>query len=215
MALENLETLAEIREDRLEITFRRNISGITQRLGAIALKKDEDQEINTVAWAVNAVSRSRGLEKEVQGLQKKYNEQGETIRKLNKQLDELIEAKKEHENSLLQKFRELLNAKKLKIRDQQRLLAGAKVDPTKGSIVCLFRILFLYPSSSYLIYLTLRSKPPKSKQPGPLRQQLPALPLLPVPISVSRQQLPKSPHPTLKATASRKWQWTASQRPTT
>lgn len=31
------------------------------------------------------------------------------------------------------KFQELLNAKKLKIRDQQRLLAGAKVDPAAGS----------------------------------------------------------------------------------
>lgn len=49
--------------------------------------------------------------------------------KLSAELDDLVKAKKEHENELLQKFAELLNTKKLKIRDQQRLLSDAKVDP--------------------------------------------------------------------------------------
>ena len=48
------------------------------------------------------------------------------------QLDNLIEEKTSHENALLEKFRQLINSKKLKIRDQQRLLAGAKVDPNLG-----------------------------------------------------------------------------------
>ena len=37
----------------------------------------------------------------------------------------------EYEQELLEKFSLLLNEKKLKIRDQQRLLAGSRVDPRK------------------------------------------------------------------------------------
>lgn len=114
------------------IIFRKNISGITQRLGEISLTKDESQEIDTISWAATAVTRGTDLETEVQDLTVKYDEQAKTMQKLNQQLEDLIEVKKLHENTLLEKFCELLNAKKLKIRDQQRLLVGAKVDPQKG-----------------------------------------------------------------------------------
>jgi DNA double-strand break repair and V(D)J recombination protein XRCC4 len=56
----------------------------------------------------------------------------ETINKLNGQLEELINAKSEHESQLISKFVQLLNEKKLKIRNQQRLLASARVDPSKS-----------------------------------------------------------------------------------
>jgi hypothetical protein len=55
--------------------------------------------------------------------------QTETILKLQSQLDSIVQAKVEHEGLLLHKFTELINSKKVKIRDQQRLLATAKVDP--------------------------------------------------------------------------------------
>jgi hypothetical protein len=42
-----------------------------------------------------------------------------------RQLDELIQAKNEDETVLLQKFRDLLNEKKLKIREQQKIIAQA------------------------------------------------------------------------------------------
>jgi len=54
---------------------------------------------------------------------------------LTKQLDDLLEAKKEHEDLLLEKVALLLNEKKLKIRDQQRLLSTAKVDEEKLAAV--------------------------------------------------------------------------------
>jgi hypothetical protein len=54
------------------------------------------------------------------------------ITRLEEQLQGLVDEKLAHENALLQKFADLLNSKKLKIRDQQRLLAGAKVDPSTG-----------------------------------------------------------------------------------
>lgn len=125
--------MSSITNQQLIITFRRIISGIINRLGTLILAQDEEQELSLFLWAGTALERSASLESEVQGLTHKYDEQGYMIDKLNAQLEDLIKAKEEHENALLEKFAELLNAKKLKIRDQQRLLAGAKIDPNKGT----------------------------------------------------------------------------------
>ncbi|KAL9126112.1 MAG: hypothetical protein Q9217_004786 [Psora testacea] len=130
-----LEVVASISDSQLGIIFRKNIEGILQRFGELTLHIDEYLEIDTVRWAHIAAQRSDVLEEEVQGLMACYNSQSLMIQKLNQQLDDLITAKHEHEISLLQKFRDLLNAKKLKIRDQQRLLAGAKVDPKQATQV--------------------------------------------------------------------------------
>lgn len=46
-------------------------------------------------------------------------------------LEDLIQAKDKDETALLEKFRDLLNEKKVRIREQQRLLASAEVDPDK------------------------------------------------------------------------------------
>lgn len=135
--LEKLEVTANINNEKLVIIFRKNISGITQRLGEISLTKDEDQEIDSIGWAATAVTRSTDLEKEVWDLRAKYEEQGRTIKKLDQQLENLIQAKIEHENTLLEKFQELLNAKKSKIRDLHRALAKVKVDPQNGKIPCI------------------------------------------------------------------------------
>ena len=66
--------------------------------------------------------------KEVRGILKDKNEQ---IAKLQESLEELVTLKNESESQLLEKFSLLLNEKKLKIRDQQRLLLTSNVDPTK------------------------------------------------------------------------------------
>ncbi len=131
--LEKLEVLAILVGDQLSITFRNNVSGITQKLGEVVFEKDENQELDIIRWAGTAVERSSRLDREVQDLTSKYDEQSEKMELLNHQLEDLIKAKMEHEDSLLQKFRELLNTKKLKIRDQQRLLASAKLDPKQAA----------------------------------------------------------------------------------
>lgn len=56
----------------------------------------------------------------------------ETITKLNTQLEDLVQAKNDHDDQLVAKFVQLLNEKKLKIRNQQRLLASANIDTNKG-----------------------------------------------------------------------------------
>lgn len=132
-SFEKLEVVANSAGDQLSVTFRNNISGITQKLGEIVLERDECEELDIIKWAGTAVDRSIKLDREVQELTSKYDEQSKKIAKLNHELETLIRTKIEHENVLLQNFRELLNSKKLKIRDQQRLLASAKFDPGQAA----------------------------------------------------------------------------------
>jgi myosin heavy subunit len=100
-------------------------------MGAFQLNYNSDQEIDLFEWCGTAVKSTSDTNDELSSLKSRFKEQQETINKLNTQLDDLITAKAQHENELLEKFRDLLNEKKSKIRDQQRLLAAAKVDPKK------------------------------------------------------------------------------------
>ena len=81
------------------------------------------------------MQRSDTLETSIQNLTEQLTEQKQTIEQLEQQLEDLIQAKKAHDEELLGKFALLLNEKKLKIREQQRLLAGAKVDPNAAKKV--------------------------------------------------------------------------------
>lgn len=127
--LKEFELVASVSGSKLTVTFRKSISGIHQKLGELSLSKDTDAPINVLDWANTAILRAESLEAEAQTLQLKLVEQTGMIQKLNRQLEELVQAKKEHEDTLLEKCALLINEKKGKIRDQQRLLATAKVDP--------------------------------------------------------------------------------------
>lgn len=103
-----------------------------QRLGTIELKEtvaDDDFLWDGLAAGAKLNAEAR---QHVNDLDAKLAEQIENNRKLQEQLKELIAAKEESEIQMLQKFTELLNAKKSKIRDQQRVLATAMVDEDKG-----------------------------------------------------------------------------------
>ena len=126
-ALQGIETVASIKGKTLEVNLRKNTGGIVQRLGSVKLE-EESLEVSAFDWVDTAVSISDDLRSQLETLQASVSEQREQVVKLTKQLDELVQAKREHEEELLNKFMPLLNAKKLKIRDQQRLLAGAKID---------------------------------------------------------------------------------------
>ncbi|KAK4550467.1 hypothetical protein LTR36_000046 [Oleoguttula mirabilis] len=134
-AFDGLETVAAIDGTTFTITLRKNVSGITQRLGSIKLEQDDDEEISLFDWAGTAVEAADDLRAQLETLQLSVVSQQEQVATLNRQLDDLVKAKKDHEDELLKKFAALLNEKKLKIRDQQRLLAGAKVNSEAGETV--------------------------------------------------------------------------------
>lgn len=133
--LQGVETVAAISGSTFTITLRRNIDGIIQRLGSISLEETEDEEVSTLDWVDVAAATSDELRYQLEALQLLVDSQRDQLSKLSTELDMLVKAKREHEDELLSKFAALLNAKKLKIRDQQRLLNGAKIDPVAAEEV--------------------------------------------------------------------------------
>lgn len=56
-----------------------------------------------------------------------------TVTELKAQLDELVTSKQDDETALLQKFRDLLNEKKVKIREQQKVLAAGPFQSSQSA----------------------------------------------------------------------------------
>lgn len=113
------------------ITFRNRIDDITQRIGAIELSHTS-KTIQLFDWASLAVDKNIALESELSALSERTDGDKATIARLETQLADLIRAKADHEEQMLMKFVLLLNEKKAKIRDQQRLIQTARFDEDKG-----------------------------------------------------------------------------------
>ncbi|KAI4252722.1 MAG: hypothetical protein LQ352_004119 [Teloschistes flavicans] len=128
-ASKDIELVATVSPENLRVTLRKSISGIHQKLGDITLPASPDTDINVLDWCDTAIVRADHLSTQSEALELKLAEQTQVVNKLRAQLEDLIQAKKEHEDTLLQKCAVLINEKKAKIRDQQRLLATAKPDP--------------------------------------------------------------------------------------
>jgi hypothetical protein len=95
------------------------------RLGSITLNYTESEEIGLFDWcvaAVDAALEGRTLSSEVESQKEALQVD---VKDYKRQLDELIQAKNDDETVLLQKFRDLLNEKKLKIREQQKIISTA------------------------------------------------------------------------------------------
>lgn len=98
----------------------------------MTLKQDDEQAIELFDWSGVAVARADSFEQQISSLNDRCRVAEDTIRKLSAQFEELVLAKTQHEIQLTASFVQLLNEKKLKIRNQQRLLVSATVDPAKG-----------------------------------------------------------------------------------
>lgn len=101
-------------------------------MGEILLPRDDDFEFDPFEWAKTATRAHYKALQELAHMKARAGREQDTIAKLNAQLEEFIKTKNETETAMLQQFMELLNEKKRKIRDQSRLLAGAKVNKVTG-----------------------------------------------------------------------------------
>ncbi|GAW14931.1 hypothetical protein ANO14919_043370 [Xylariales sp. No.14919] len=128
-----IEVRADVQSDGASVVlaFRKNIQGITQRLGSINLDENDRTEISPFDWCVSAIASRTQVAEELAAAAAKIESLERSIDELKAQLDDFITTKEEDETQMLEKFRDLLNSKKLKIRQQHRLLAAAKVDPEK------------------------------------------------------------------------------------
>ncbi|KAL4801535.1 hypothetical protein BDV18DRAFT_73369 [Aspergillus unguis] len=118
-------------DKELVIAVRKRIQTITQKLGTITLQQDDERGIELFEWSNLAVTRADVFEKRFHSLLDQLRAAEDTISQLNKQLEDFISSKSQHEQQLMSDFVQLLNEKKLKIRNQQRLLASARVDREK------------------------------------------------------------------------------------
>jgi hypothetical protein len=151
-SLDGVRLVYTLKEKQLGLSLRQDVQGIKVRdipwcvkseadeaqvtLGEIVLPQDDDFEFDPFHWArVSAKAHAATLQ-ELADLKSRASSEQETIAKLNAQLDDFIKTKNETETAMLRQFMQLLNEKKRKIRDQSRLLAGAKVDSALG-MLCL------------------------------------------------------------------------------
>lgn len=91
----------------------------------------EEEEASLFDWGGLAAQSNDQSRRELQSLRATLREKEAQAMKLESSNAELVKLKNDNENQLLEKFALLLNEKKLKIRDQQRLLASSTVDPAK------------------------------------------------------------------------------------
>ena len=106
------------------LTPQQSYSLLQQRLGAITIPEIPGGELNALEWCATAVDAV--VENKTAAFQaSRRAEQLESeVADLRAQLEELIKAKEEDETALLLKFRDLLNEKKVKIREQQKIIAS-------------------------------------------------------------------------------------------
>ncbi|KAF2157249.1 hypothetical protein K461DRAFT_264174 [Myriangium duriaei CBS 260.36] len=119
--------LATIAGDQLTIIIRKNIDGITQRLGEVVLKQKDDEEISLFDWTLESAAEVGDLRQKGIDLQRQITKRDKEIEDLKKQVQNAASERDLYVKGLSLKFSELLNSKKAKIRDQQRLLKSANL----------------------------------------------------------------------------------------
>ncbi|KAK6606089.1 mitotic apparatus protein p62 [Botrytis cinerea] len=124
-----VEIHAKVEKKAVTLVIQKVIEGIKQRLGAIKLDETEEEEIGLFEWCALATRAAESAKDELETLRTKYREQQKMLDGFNETFREVNKTKSDYEIQLLEKFSLLQNEKKLKIRDQQTLLASAKVDP--------------------------------------------------------------------------------------
>ncbi|KEY70435.1 hypothetical protein S7711_06600 [Stachybotrys chartarum IBT 7711] len=112
-------------ESLLSITIRKRLQGITQRLGSVDLTY-EYREIELFDWCAIAADAAATNRKAAHALENRVSEQDGIIAELKAQLDELVRAKEEDETALLRNARDLINEKKVKIREYHKIIEATR-----------------------------------------------------------------------------------------
>ncbi|TKW53385.1 hypothetical protein CTA1_11556 [Colletotrichum tanaceti] len=128
----DIEVLADVENETiLTLTIRKKGKEFTQRLGAIELNHSPHELIELFDWCGLSAQTANEAKEALASAAARATQLEESVRELKAQLDELMAAKEADESELLEKFRDLLNEKKVKIRQQQKLLASASVEPAQ------------------------------------------------------------------------------------
>ncbi|PYI13675.1 hypothetical protein BO99DRAFT_346854 [Aspergillus violaceofuscus CBS 115571] len=132
-----LEALAiisglETQDKEIKLVIRKKVQTITQKLGTLVLKQNDEQAIHLYDWTSTSVERADSFERRCAILLGRYRAAEQRIKDLDAQLDELLSAKTRHDEQLMKNLMQLLNEKKLKIRNQQRVVAPTEAAVEEG-----------------------------------------------------------------------------------
>ncbi|KAG6115421.1 hypothetical protein E4U13_002770 [Claviceps humidiphila] len=129
--LSDIQATATVRsESSISLTIRKQVQGITQRLGDISLRYETNETIELFDWCgISADALTQSQQSAAESVSKLSGVQA-SVEDLKRQLDELIQAKQEDELVLLESLKDLLNEKKVKIRQQQAIIAELSVNGT-------------------------------------------------------------------------------------
>lgn len=123
--VDDVETLASVPSSgSASLTIRKQVNGITQSLGVIQFRHDENLRIELFPWCTQSLDDLAEKTEAVASLVAQTQSLDAEVADLRAQLETLMQAKKEDETALLLKFRDLLNEKKVKIREQQKIISS-------------------------------------------------------------------------------------------
>ncbi|PHH81624.1 hypothetical protein CDD82_317 [Ophiocordyceps australis] len=123
--LDGIHTTATVHtKSSLSLTVRKQVQGVTQRLGIIEFACDQKERIQLYDWCDTALDALAESKAEAQASAARARELEAAVSDLQTQLNELVETKQQDETALLCKFRDLLNEKKVKIREQQKIITA-------------------------------------------------------------------------------------------
>jgi hypothetical protein len=112
----------------LSVTLNNKVEEITQRLGTIGFAETQDTEdVDLFGWASQATEQRDSLRAQAATLEKVVHQRDKDVSSLQKQIDELVAAKLEHEKQMLAKFAMLLNEKKRRIRELEGIMSGVEL----------------------------------------------------------------------------------------
>ncbi|KAK3191328.1 hypothetical protein K4F52_002538 [Lecanicillium sp. MT-2017a] len=136
LPLDEINATASVQsESSIAITIRKEVQGITQRLGTITLSHDENEAIELLEWCAVSAEAVVANKAVASKAEEKNRELESAVDALKTQLDELVAAKAEDETALLHKFRDLLNEKKIKIREQHKVISSSSFNAPKATAV--------------------------------------------------------------------------------
>lgn len=90
-------------------------------------------ELNVLDWCATAADTAAENKKAAADAIRQVEKLGGQVSDLSRQIDEFIQAKEQDEETLFLKFRDLLNEKKVKIRELQKIIASTGGGANTGS----------------------------------------------------------------------------------
>ena len=91
------------------------------------------EDIQLFDWCAVAAEASTESKAAASSAVSKAADLESIVNELKSQLDDLVQAKQEDETALLQKFQDLLNEKKVKIRELQKVIASGSFDENQAA----------------------------------------------------------------------------------